>query len=135
MTENTNLIFREFWDHFNVVICRRIIDQAWQGVTTRTLTSAWKKLRPEAVAERIFERFEPEAPVEEEIVSLEKSMDLEVDERDINKLFEELSQKLTTEKLQTQQHTEVLQKIGYQKEPEEEEEVISTSEIKAILGM
>lgn len=138
VTENTNLTLREYWkDHFNIVICLRIIDQAWLSVTTRTLTSAWKKLWPESVAERTFEGFEPEMPVEEEIVSLGKSMGLVMDERDVNELVEEHSQELTTEELQelqSQQHSGVLQEIGFEEEPEVEE-VISTSEIKEILGM
>ncbi|GIY88508.1 hypothetical protein CDAR_187021 [Caerostris darwini] len=109
--------------------------QAWLGVTTKTLTSAWKKLWPEAVAERIYEELEPGVSVEEEIVSLGKSMGLEVEERDVNELIEEYTQELTTEEiqeLQSQQHTEVMQEIGFE---ESEEEVISTSEIKEILGM
>ncbi|GBM85363.1 hypothetical protein AVEN_91068-1 [Araneus ventricosus] len=111
--------------------------QAWLSVTTRTLTSAWKKLRPESVAERTFEGFEPEVPVEEEIVSLGKSMGLVMDERDVNELIEEHSQELTTEELQelqSQQHSGVLQEIGFEEEPEVED-TISTSEIKEILGM
>ena len=136
VTESTNLNLREFWkDHFNIAICLQIIDQAWLGVTTRTLTSAWKKLWPEAVAERIYEELEPGVSVEEEIVSLGKSMGLEVEERDVNELIEEHTQELTTEEiqeLQSQQHTEVMQEIGFE---ESEEEVISTSEIKEILGM
>ena len=94
--------------------------------------SAWKKLWPESVAERTFEGFESEVPVEEEIVSLGKSMGLVMDERDVNELVEEHSQKLTTEELQ--EHSGVLQEIGFEEEPEVEE-VISTSEIKEILGM
>ncbi|GFU58281.1 tigger transposable element-derived protein 1 [Nephila pilipes] len=85
-----------------------------------------------AVAERIYEELEPGMSVEEEIASLGKSMDLEVEERDVNELVEEHTQELTTEEiqeLQSQQHTEVMQEIGF------EEEVISTSEIKEILGM
>ncbi|GIY50854.1 tigger transposable element-derived protein 1 [Caerostris darwini] len=136
VTESTNLTLREFWkDHFNIAICLQIIDQAWLGVTTKTLTSAWKKLWPEAVAERIYEELEPGVSVEEEIVSLGKSMSLEVEERDVNELIEEYTQELTTEEiqeLQSQQHTEVMQEIGFE---ESEEEVISTSEIKEILGM
>ena len=32
VTENTNLTLREFWkDHYNIVICLRLIDLAWQG--------------------------------------------------------------------------------------------------------
>ncbi|GIY62867.1 hypothetical protein CDAR_122691 [Caerostris darwini] len=110
-------------------------EQAWLGVTTKTLTSAWKKLWPEAVAERIYEELEPGVSVEEEIVSLGKSMGLEVEERDVNELIEEYTQELTTEEiqeLQSQRHTEVMQEIGFE---ESEEEVISTSEIKEILGM
>ncbi|XP_064078530.1 tigger transposable element-derived protein 1-like [Macrobrachium nipponense] len=61
VTENTNLTLREFLkDHFNIAIGLKIIDIAWQGVTKRTLTSAWKKLWPENVAERDFEGFEIE---------------------------------------------------------------------------
>ncbi|GFT45483.1 uncharacterized protein NPIL_87491 [Nephila pilipes] len=60
---------------------------------------------------------------------------LEVKERNVNELVEEHTQELTTEEiqeLQSQQHTEVMQEIGFE---ESEEEVISTSEIKEILGM
>lgn len=100
--------------------CLRIIDQAWLGVTTRTLTSAWKKLWPVAVAEGAFKGLEPEVSVVEEIVSLGKSMGLEVDERDVNELVEEQSLELTTEELHdlhSQQHTVVQQKIIFEEEP------------------
>ena len=83
----------------------------------------------ESVAERTFEGFEPEVPVEEEIGSLGKSMGLVMDERDV----EEHSQERTTVELQElqsqQQHSGVLQGIGFEEEPEVEE-VISTREIK-----
>ena len=62
---------------------------------------------------------------------------LEEDARDVNQLVEEHSQKPSTDEiqeLQSQQHTEVLQEIGYEKEPKEEE-VISTSETKETLGV
>ncbi|XP_028678623.1 tigger transposable element-derived protein 1-like [Erpetoichthys calabaricus] len=98
--ESTNLTLREFWkDHYNIVICLRITDLAWQGVTKRTLTSAWKKLWPEVVSETEFERLESEAAVVEEIVSLSKTMGMDMDEGDINELIEEHSEELTTEEL------------------------------------
>ncbi|UYV74713.1 hypothetical protein LAZ67_12000658 [Cordylochernes scorpioides] len=103
--------------------------------TTPILQPMDQQLWPEAVAERIYEELEPGVSVEEEIVSLGKSMGLEVEERDVNELIEEHTQELTTEEiqeLQSQQHTEVMQVIGFE---ESEEEVISTSEIKEILGM
>ena len=62
-------------------------------------------------------------------------MGLEVEGRDVNKIIEKHTQELTTEEiqeLQSQQHTEVMQEIGFK---QSEEEVISTSEIKEILGM
>ncbi|XP_014778247.1 tigger transposable element-derived protein 1-like [Octopus bimaculoides] len=90
VTESTDLTLREFWkDHYNIVICLRIIDMAWQGVTKRSLTSVWKKLWPEVVSETDFERLEPEVAVVEDIISLGKSMGLDIDEGDINELIEE----------------------------------------------
>lgn len=66
----------------------------WQGLTSRTLNSAWKKLRPE----RYFEVLESETPIIEEIL-LGKSMGLKVDDGGINNLVEEHSGELTTDKL------------------------------------
>eukprot|EP00106_Octopus_bimaculoides_P013869 XP_014781311.1 PREDICTED: tigger transposable element-derived protein 1-like [Octopus bimaculoides] len=132
VTESTNLTLREFWkDRYNIIICLRIIDMAWQGVTKRTLTSAWKKLWSEVVSEMDFERLKLEVAMAEEIVSLGKSMGLDMDEGDINELMEVHSEKLKTEELkelQKQQYT-VLQEIG------DAEEVISISAIKEMLGM
>ena len=92
MFTSTNLTLREFWrDHFNIVICLKLIEMVWQGVTRRTLTSAWRKLWPDAVAPQDFEGFEPEperGPTPEseldEIVSIGKSMGIEVDEDSMN---------------------------------------------------
>ncbi|XP_064109669.1 tigger transposable element-derived protein 1-like [Macrobrachium nipponense] len=141
VTENTNLTLREFWkDHFNIAIGLKIIDIAWQGVTIRTLTSAWKKLWPENVAERDFEGFEieeEEEPVEEEIVSIGKTIGLEVDERNIEELVEEHSKELMTDELkelQEQRHTEALTEATSEGE-ETEPEIISTKELKDILAM
>ncbi|XP_068224266.1 tigger transposable element-derived protein 1-like, partial [Palaemon carinicauda] len=112
VTQSTNLTSREFWrSHFNIVHCLKIMDQAWEGVTRRTLNSAWKKLWLDAVSPRDFEGFgsepEPVLAVEEdveEIVSLGKSMGLEVDEDDITKLVEEHHEELITEELLEELH-------------------------------
>lgn len=50
------------------------------------------------MAERDFEGFKPGEKVAEQIVSLEKSMGLEVNEGDVNNLAEHLEE-LTTEEL------------------------------------
>ncbi|XP_064097446.1 tigger transposable element-derived protein 1-like [Macrobrachium nipponense] len=113
-----------------------------QGVTQRTLNSAWKKLWPASVAERDFEGFDtpdpddPEPIVVEEIVSLGKSMGLEVDETDVNDLVEEHQKELTTQeliKLQELQHSKVLQELSSEEEVEEED-CLSTKEIRDMLA-
>ncbi|XP_064111358.1 tigger transposable element-derived protein 1-like [Macrobrachium nipponense] len=149
VTENTNLTLREFWkEHFNIAIGLKIIDIAWQGVTKRTLTSAWKKLWPENVAERNFEGFEieeEEESVEEEILSIGKTIGLKVDERDIEELVEEHSEELVEEhseelttdelkELQEQRHTEALTEATSEGEVTEPE-IISTKDLKDILAM
>ena len=65
--------------------CLKIIDKAWGGVTKRPLNSAWRKLCPDCVVGHDLERLahEQELPVVDEIVSLGKTMGLEVDKDDI----------------------------------------------------
>ncbi|XP_007424618.1 tigger transposable element-derived protein 1-like [Python bivittatus] len=50
VTEGRNFTLREFWkNHFHIMNCLKIIDKAWDGVTKRTLNSAWRKLWPDCV--------------------------------------------------------------------------------------
>ncbi|XP_070586956.1 tigger transposable element-derived protein 1-like, partial [Erythrolamprus reginae] len=138
VTESTNLTLQEFWkDHYNIATCISLIDLSWQGVSRRTLTSAWKKLWPGAVSNRTSETLEEAEPIIlEEIVSLGQSMGLEVNEDDIEDLVEEHSEELTTEELkdlQQQQQSEVLKVL--QEETAEEEEEIPTRDIKEMLSM
>ena len=52
------------------------------------MNSAWKNLWPECVAAMDFEGFE-ELPIVPDIVSLGKSMGLEVSEEDVNELVDD----------------------------------------------
>ncbi|KAF6276060.1 hypothetical protein mRhiFer1_009416 [Rhinolophus ferrumequinum] len=100
VTSDTELTLREFWkNHFNTLHCLRLIDKAWRDVSHRTMTSAWEKLWPDAVPERVFEDVEEDAPIVEDIVSLVKSMDLEVSSYD-GGVIEDHKTELTTEELQ-----------------------------------
>ncbi|KAF6384947.1 hypothetical protein mRhiFer1_008808 [Rhinolophus ferrumequinum] len=84
VTSDTELTLREFWkNHFNILHCLHLIDKAWRDVSHRTMKSAWKKLWPDAVPERVFEDVEEEAPIAEDSVSLGKSMGLEVSHDDV----------------------------------------------------
>ncbi|GFS82554.1 tigger transposable element-derived protein 1 [Nephila pilipes] len=134
VTENTNLTLREFWkNHYNIVICLKLIDIAWQGVTKRTLNSAWRKLWPDVLKREGFEGFEP---IEEEIVSIGRSKGLEVDEADVADLIEEYAEELTMEELKELQkisHSGVMMELGSEEEVESEEKLTS-HEISDILG-
>ncbi|GFS76153.1 tigger transposable element-derived protein 1 [Nephila pilipes] len=91
VTENTNLTLREFWkNHYNIVICLKLIDIARNGVAKRTLNSACRKLWPDVVLKR--EGFEGFELIEEEIVSIGRSMGLEVDDADVAVLIEEYAE-------------------------------------------
>ncbi|XP_061625057.1 tigger transposable element-derived protein 1-like [Phyllopteryx taeniolatus] len=91
VTKGTDLTLTVFWrDHFNIFHCINIIDEAWREVSYRTLQSAWKKLWPTCVPERDFEGLDnEEAAVVDDIVSIGKSMGLEVDRQDVEELVEE----------------------------------------------
>lgn len=92
---------------------------AWQGVVMRTLKKGfkWEELV-------------------EEIVVLGKSMGLKVDEEDVNHLVEKCSEELTIEELKElqKQNMEFSQDIAI-KEEKKVGQVISTSEIRELLGM
>lgn len=60
VTKNTNLTLQEFWkEHYNIVVCLRIIELAWQGFSRRIFNSAWKKVMAGCWRQGL-ERFEPE---------------------------------------------------------------------------
>ena len=63
------------------------------------MNSAWQKLWPEGVLRRGFEGFEG-GPDVESIVSLGKSLGLDVSGQDVEELVEDHREELTTEELQ-----------------------------------
>ncbi|UYV69845.1 hypothetical protein LAZ67_7000956 [Cordylochernes scorpioides] len=125
LTEETNLTLREFWqNHFNIVHCLKIIDKAWNGVSQRTLVSAWTKLWPHIVHAYDFKGLsgEQEPPIIDVIVSLGKTLGLEVNEPIIQELVEEEDQELTTNELielHREQHQEVKEVISSGEEEDE----------------
>uniref|UniRef100_A0A8D2J1Y1 DDE-1 domain-containing protein n=2 Tax=Varanus komodoensis TaxID=61221 RepID=A0A8D2J1Y1_VARKO len=144
VTEGTNLTLREFWNnHFHIMNCLKIIDQAWNGVTKRTLNSAWRKLWPDCVPGHDMEGLahKQEPPVVNEIVSLGKAMGLEVDEDDIQELVEEHGQELTTDELMDlhrEQQQEVMEESSSTEEEQQQkkaEESLTSSEISEMCKM
>lgn len=136
VTSDTELTLKEFWkSQFNILHSVGLIVKSWQEVSNRTLNSAWRKLYPEAVPESKSGGLgeEPDSVVED-IVSMGKSMGLEVNDEDIEELVEEHNQDLTTEELQ-ELHREQ-QKVFMEKVSSEEEKVeITSAEIREICAM
>ncbi|XP_028654700.1 tigger transposable element-derived protein 1-like [Erpetoichthys calabaricus] len=130
------LTLREFWkDHFTFVHCITLIDKAWQEVSYRTMNSAWRNLWPEAVTEMDFEGFEA-VPIVEDIVSLGRSMGLDVSDGDVEKLVEGHREELTSEELQELEKEENKTKMDALSSgsKEEETEEAPTSLIKEIVA-
>ncbi|XP_066945222.1 tigger transposable element-derived protein 1-like [Macrobrachium rosenbergii] len=149
VTSETSLTLTEFWkEHFHILSCVRLINKAWADVSKRTLRAVWRSLWSDGAPLRDFEGFDapgqlgddPEAeplplpdPDVEEIVSVAKSMGLEVNSDDIEELVAEHYTELTTEELQ-ELHKEQ-QKIlaGVVSGEEESKEESTSKEIKEML--
>lgn len=128
ITNDTNLTLKEFWkNHFNILNCVHLIDNAWNQVTYRTMNAGWRNLWPDCVPERDFEELEPE--IVDEIVSLGQNMGLEMDNDDVEELVEEHSNELTTEELQhlqAEQEKNLAEDMSSEGEEEGKEEVPSS---------
>ncbi|KAK1332815.1 LOW QUALITY PROTEIN: hypothetical protein QTO34_006346 [Cnephaeus nilssonii] len=130
-----NRCFEGWKEHFNILTGLRLIEKAWGEVSSRSMQSAWKKLWPEFVALRDFEGFEDEpVSVVEAIVSLSKSMGLEVDDDDGKEMLEDLTTELTTEELQDLQREQQETATEELSSEAEGREHIPTSLILQMLG-
>ncbi|CAH2249687.1 Hypothetical predicted protein [Pelobates cultripes] len=134
MTDRSSLTLHEFWrEHFDIVSCLQIITIAWAGVSQTNLNSAWRNLWPDCVVKPASSASAPESTVLEEIVSLGRTMGLEVTEEDVYELVEEHDRDLTTEELVE------LQKEAMEEQTEGEEEMseeqLSSTELKEACQM
>nr|XP_034958397.1 tigger transposable element-derived protein 1-like [Zootoca vivipara] len=90
VTDCTNLTLRDFWrNHFDIASCVKLITTAWDGISQRILNSAWRNLWPDCVARSDSDASAPESTVLEDIVSLGRTMGLEVTEEDVCELVED----------------------------------------------
>ena len=132
------MTFREFWkDHFNILHCVTLIDEAWCEISHKTMNFVQKKLCLEAVTSRDLKGFEdgPGSPIVEHIVCLGKSRGLEVNDEDVKALVEECRAELSTEdlqELQKEQQQIVAEEISSGEEEGKGE--ASTARIKEMHG-
>ena len=93
MTNDTLRKLRK--NHFIILNCLTLIDN-----THRTLNCTWKTLWPDCVAERDFEGYDHEdSALNDEVVSMGKSMGLEVESEDVHELLKSHEIELNTEEL------------------------------------
>ncbi|CAH2318161.1 Hypothetical predicted protein [Pelobates cultripes] len=136
MTDRSSLILHEFLrEHFDIVSCLQIITIA--GVSQTNLNSAWRNLWPDCVVKPASSASAPapESTVLEEIVSLGRTMGLEVTEEDVYELVEEHDRDLTTEELVELQEAATEEQTAFEEEEEMSEEQLSSTELKEACQM
>ncbi|XP_029054233.2 tigger transposable element-derived protein 1-like [Osmia bicornis bicornis] len=134
VTSETELTLREFSkEHFNIVNSLPLIDKAWQEVSHKTINSAWRNLWPQAVTETDVE---PVPSIIEDIVSLARSMKLDVCDDNVEELVEEHNKELTTEELEELEKEEHQTRMDtlFSDSEEEETEKAPSSLIKEIIA-
>ncbi|CAH2248995.1 tigger transposable element-derived 1-like [Pelobates cultripes] len=121
-------------EDFNFI---KIITIAWTGVSQTNLNSAWRNLWPYCVVKPASSASvpAPESAVLEEIVSLGRTMDLEVTEEDVYELVEEHDRDLTTEELVELQKEAMEEQIAFEEEEKMNEEQLSSTELKEACQM
>ena len=142
VTNDTDLTLKDFWkSHFSILTCVKLIDAAWQALSVRTLHSAWRNLWPANVPERDFEGFDAvcvpsDVHVIDDIVTMGKSMGLEMDTEDVTELVESHGVELTTEELLHLQdeETKSLNQELCDEEEEKKEDQIPSAVLKEMLA-
>ncbi|KAM6452654.1 tigger transposable element-derived protein 1-like isoform 3-T3 [Liasis olivaceus] len=119
--EDKRVTLREFWKDYNILHCIKNIAAAWQDVTVKCMQGIWKKcLKRFAVLVNNFEGFDHNKDLDEvnkNILTLTKSLDLEVDAEDVKKLIAYTEGELSNEDL-----IELKEELEAQGVVEEEEE-------------
>ena len=104
-----------------------------------SLKASWRNLWPACVPEQDFEGFGEEtgAPEVEEIVSIGKTLGLEVNEEDIEELLDDHKEDLNTtelQELQNEQQKTLAEEHSSHSEDEEREEVVPSEVIREVLA-
>ncbi|XP_013913045.1 PREDICTED: tigger transposable element-derived protein 1-like, partial [Thamnophis sirtalis] len=121
MEEDKRVTLREFWKNYNILHCIKNIAAAWQDVTMKCMQGAWKKcLKCFPVLVNNFQGFDHSKDLDEinkEILTLMKSLDLEVSVEDVKSLIAYSEGELSNEDL-----IELKEELEARRVKEEEEE-------------
>ncbi|XP_058028028.1 tigger transposable element-derived protein 1-like isoform X3 [Ahaetulla prasina] len=125
--EKEEITLRDFWKRYNILHCVQNIGAAWQDVTTECMQEIWKKcLKRFAVMVENWEGFDQKESLQvisQDIVTLAKSLDLDIDARDVEDLIAYTEGELANEELiQLQNQLEGQGEVEAGEDEEEEEE-------------
>ncbi|XP_060135422.1 tigger transposable element-derived protein 1-like [Zootoca vivipara] len=133
VTDRTNLTLRDFWrKHFDIASCVKMITMAWDGISQRILNSTWRNLWSDWVPRSDSDVSAPESTVLEDIVSLGRTMGLEVTEEDVCELVEDHDQELSIQELVKLQAEATQEQTPLEEEEVPIEEQLSSTELKDI---
>lgn len=125
--EKEEITLCDFWKSYNVLHCIQNIGAAWQDVTTECMQGIWRKcLKRFAVLVKNWEGFgqkESLQVISQDIVTLAKSLDLDIDARDVEDWIAYTEGELSNEELiQLQNQLEEQGEVEAGEDEDEEEE-------------
>ncbi|XP_013920865.1 PREDICTED: tigger transposable element-derived protein 1-like [Thamnophis sirtalis] len=119
--ENESITLSEFWKSYNILDCIENIVAAWQNVSVKCMQGIWKKCLKcfAALADNLeeFNQHQNLNEINKNILTLTKSLDLEVDAEDVQSLITYTEGELSNEDL-----IELKEELEEQKVVEEEVE-------------
>ncbi|XP_015670871.1 tigger transposable element-derived protein 1 [Protobothrops mucrosquamatus] len=119
--ENDRITLSEFWKSYNILDCIENIVAAWQDVSVKCMQGIWKKCLKcfSALADNLeeFEQHQNLDRINKKILTLTKSLDLEVEAEDVRSLIAYTEGELSNEEL-----IELKEELEEQKVVEEEVE-------------
>ncbi|KAJ7329541.1 hypothetical protein JRQ81_015715 [Phrynocephalus forsythii] len=133
MTDGSGISLQDCWRrHFDIVSCLQLIKIAWDGGELAE-PEFWRNLWPDCVVAPASDASAPagESAVLQEIVSLGRTMGLEVTVENISKLVEGQDIELTTEELVELQKETLVEQVSSEVE-ETKKETVSTCELKEV---
>lgn len=111
---------KEFWKNYNILMCVKNIAAAWDEVEQKTMNRAWRKLCPQFVPEKNnFKGFEEVEIAKRQCLKMANELDLNLEEEDIQELFDCHNQELTNEDLMELEAHRIAEEEARALEPEE----------------
>ena len=97
--DDPSMTLSDFWKSFNIYMCIKHIDATWCEVSQTSMNSVWKALSPQFVNSVQREDQEEDKKILENLVEIFKKLNIDLEEKDFQKLFQSHLQELTNKEL------------------------------------